>query len=90
VPYAPVSRAWVVAMALHEWLLLGSPVDDDPPGSRPPLALDEKPEREEGSWQQVGEYWWAGMNAGSPEAAWTGKHDVHGTVFPASVDRDYA
>jgi len=41
----------------------------------------------EGLWQQVGKYWWLGMNAGSPEAAWTGKHDEHGTVFPASIDR---
>ena len=30
------------------------------------------------------------MNAGSSEAAWTGMHDEHGSVFPADVDGDYA
>jgi hypothetical protein len=90
VPYAPISRASVVAVALREWRLFGEPVDDDPPGSRPPPAPDQKPEREEGLWQRVGEYWWLGMNAGSPEAAWTGMHDEHGNVFPADVDGDYA
>jgi hypothetical protein len=30
------------------------------------------------------------MNAGSPKAAWTGKHDQHGVVFPASVDGEHA
>jgi hypothetical protein len=65
-------------------------VDDDAPDSRPAPAPDAKPEREEGLWQRVGEYWWLGLNAGSPEAAWTGKHDAHGVVFPASIDGDYA
>ena len=41
-------------------------------------------------WQRVGEYWWLAMNAGAPEAAWTGKHDANGVVFPASEDGDYA
>jgi hypothetical protein len=90
VPYAPISRASVVAVTLREWRLFGSPVDDDAPGSRPRPALDQKPEREEGLWQRVGEYWWLGMNAGSPEAAWTGEHDEHGAVFDASVDGEYA
>jgi Uncharacterized protein conserved in bacteria (DUF2272) len=90
VPYEPISRASVVAVALREWRLFGAPVDDDPPGSRPPPAPDQKPEREQGLWQRVGEYWWLGMNAGSPEAAWTGEHDASGAVFPASVDGDYA
>ena len=90
VPYEPISRASVVAVALREWRLFGAPVDDDPPGTRPRPAPDQKPEREEGLWQRVGEYWWLGMNANSPEAAWTGEHDAHGNVFPASVDGDYA
>jgi Uncharacterized protein conserved in bacteria (DUF2272) len=90
VPYAPISRAAVVAVALREWRLFGSPVDDDPPGSRPAPTPDEKPEREEGLWQRVGEYWWLGMNAGSAEAAWTGKHDENGAVFPADEDGNYA
>jgi hypothetical protein len=90
IPYAPISRDAVVAIALREWRLFGSPVDDEPPGTRPPPVPEQKPERVEGFWQRVGEYWWLGMNAGSPEAAWTGKHDEHGVVFPASVDGDYA
>jgi hypothetical protein len=90
VPYEPISRASVVAVALREWRLFGAPVDDDSPGTRPRPAPDQKPEREEGLWQRVGEYWWLGTNAGSPEAAWTGEHDEHGVVFPASVDGDYA
>ncbi len=90
VPYAPVSRAAVVAVALREWRLFGSPVDDDPPDTRPPPLPDQKPEREEGLWQRVGEYWWLGMNAGSPEAAWTGEHDAQGNIFPANVDGEYA
>jgi hypothetical protein len=89
-PYAPLSRASVVAVAVREWRLFGSPVDDDAPGSRPPPAPDQKPEREEGLWQRVGEYWWLGMNAGSPEAPWTGKQDAHAVVFPANLDGDYA
>jgi len=90
VPYAPISRASVVAVALREWRLFGTPMDDDPPGTRPPPLPDQKPEREEGLWQRVGEYWWLGMNAGSPQAAWTGEHDENGVVFPANVDGDYA
>ena len=90
VPYQPISRASVVAVALREWRLFGAPVDDDPPGTRPPPAPDQKPEREEGLWQRVGEYWWLGLNAGNPEAAWTGEHDEHGNVFPANADGNYA
>ena len=33
VPYQPFSRDAVVAIALREWRLFGSPVDDEPPGS---------------------------------------------------------
>ncbi|HTC10746.1 MAG TPA: DUF2272 domain-containing protein [Acetobacteraceae bacterium] len=90
VPYEPISRDAVVAIALREWRLFSSPVDDDPPGTRPAPLPDDKPERVQGLWQRVGEYWWLGMNVGSPEAAWTGKHDAQGTVFPANVDGDYA
>ncbi|HET6184897.1 MAG TPA: DUF2272 domain-containing protein [Acetobacteraceae bacterium] len=90
VPYEPISRQAVVAIALREWRLFGEPVDDDPPGSRPPPLPDQKPERVEGLWQRVGEYWWLGLNAGSLESAWTGKHDAQGQVFPASDDWEYA
>ena len=90
IPYEPFSRTAVVAIALREWRLFGAPVDDAPPGTRPPPAPDDKPEREAGLWQRVGEYWWAGMPPGSRESAWTGKHDANGIVFPASVDGEYA
>ncbi len=90
VPYQPLSRAAVVAIALREWRLFGQPVDDDPPGTRPPPLPDEKPERWEGLWQRVGEYWWEGLDPGSPESSWTGMHDANGDVFPADRDGYYA
>jgi hypothetical protein len=86
VPYEPLSRAAVVAIALREWRLFGQPIAD-------PIADAArviKPEREEGLWQRVGEYWWLGLNYGSPESGWTGKHDGRGQVFPPEVDGDYA
>ncbi len=67
VPYEPFSRTSVVAIALREWRLFGEPVDDDPPGTRPRPAPEDKPEREPGLWQRVGEYWWLGLDPGSPE-----------------------
>jgi hypothetical protein len=90
VPYDPFSRAAVIAIAQREWRLFGSPVDDDPPGAHPPPAPDQKPERAEGLWQRVGEYWYEGQPAGNPEATWTGKHDSQGRVFPAARDGDFA
>lgn len=90
VPYEPFSRAAAVAIALREWRLFGSPVDDDPPDTRPPPAPEDKPERQEGLWQRVGEYWWLGLPANQKETRWTGKHDAEGHVFPADDDGDYA
>ncbi len=90
VPYTPISRDAVVAIALREWRLFGSPVDDSPPGNYRPATPEDKPERQQGLWQRVGEYWWLALNAGAPEAAWTGKHDANGNVFPADEDGDYA
>ncbi len=87
--YAPFSRTDAIAIALREWRLWGSPVDDDPPGTRPPPRPDEKPERYPGLWQRVGEYWWESQDSGSVTAYWTGKHDGNGTVFPASQDSHY-
>ncbi len=89
-PYQPFTRAAVVAIALREWRVFGQPVDDDPPGSRPPAAPEDKPERLEGLWQRVGEYWFLGQDAGLSQSAWTGKHDASGVVFPASDDGAYA
>jgi len=90
VPYEPISRESVVAIALREWRLFGQPVDDDPPGTRLPLPPDQMPERMPGLWQRVGEYWWLGMDAGTTASGWTGKHGADGTVFPADDDDDYA
>ena len=90
VPYQPLSRDAVVAVALREWRLFGSPVDDNPPGSYQPATPEDKPERQQGLWQRVGEYWWLAMNGGGREAAWTGKHDADGIVFPANEDGNYA
>ena len=86
--YAPFSRADAVAIALREWRLFGMTVDDDPPESRPPTPLADKPERFPGLWQRVGEYWWIGQDSSSRTAAWTGKHDENGTEF--SNDGRYA
>lgn len=89
-PYAPFSRADAVAIALREWRLFGQPIDDDPPGTRPEPPPELKPEREPGLWQRVGEYWWVGLDPGTKETLWTGKHDDHGLEFPAELDGDYA
>ncbi len=88
--YAPFSREDAVAIALREWRLFGSPVDDDPPGTRPPRGPDQKPERYPGLWQRVGEYWWESQDQGTRFAYWTGKHDANGSVFPASEDGRFA
>ncbi len=89
-PYEPFSREAAIAIAMREWRVFGQPVDDDPPGTRPPPLPDQKPERYEGLWQRVGEYWYEGQSLSSPEVSWTGKHDAWGVEFPASDDGDYA
>lgn len=89
-PYESFSRAAVVAIALREWRLFGQPVDDDPPGTRPELQDDQKPERQEGLWQRVGEYWYEGQSLDQASALWTGKHDAYGVVFPWQDDGSYA
>jgi hypothetical protein len=90
VPFQPISRESVVAIALREWRLFGQPVDDDPPGTRPRLQPDQMPERMPGLWQRVGEYWWMGMDAGTSASAWTGKYDANGSEYPADEDDAYA
>jgi hypothetical protein len=88
--WAPFTRQAVTAIALREWRLFGQGVDDDPPDTRPPPLPEDKPEREEGLWQRVGEYWWIGQDPDQREVSWTGKHDETGAVFPASQDGNYA
>ena len=87
-PYEPFARADAVAIALGEWRAFGSPVDDGTPRSYPTGEM--KPERLPGQWERVGLYWWLGQDADRPEAAWTGKHDENGTVFPARDDGNFA
>jgi hypothetical protein len=90
VPYQPLSRDAVVAIALREWRLFGSLVDDNPPGTYHPATPEDKPERQQGLWQRVGEYWWEGLNPGDPDSGWTGIHDGNGIEFPANEDGMYA
>ena len=82
-PYEPITRDAIVAIALREWRLFGSPTEDAAAQSA------EKPERQDGLWQRVGEYWWLGLDAGATESRWTGKHDDNGAVFPPDHDGDY-
>jgi Uncharacterized protein conserved in bacteria (DUF2272) len=86
VPFEPFSRSAVVALTLREWRLFGQNVAN--PEADATRVI--KPEREQGLWQRVGEYWWLGLNAGSMESGWTGKHDGHGAVFAPQDDGDYA
>jgi hypothetical protein len=85
-PYEPFSRSAVVAIALREWRLFGQNVADP----QVDATRTVKPEREEGLWQRVGEYWWLGLDAKSAESDWTGKHDAHGAIFPPDQDGNYA
>jgi hypothetical protein len=83
-PNQPFSRAAIIAISLREWRLFGEQVNDDDH-----LNWD-KPERTEGLYQRVGEYWRVGMNPNLPQARWTGKHDEHGNEFPPEEDEKYA
>ncbi len=89
-PWEPFTRQDAVAIAMREWRLFGQPVDDDPPDTRPIPPPDEKPEREPGLWERVGEYWWIGQDPGEREVAWTGMHDESGTIFEAGHDSTFA
>jgi hypothetical protein len=81
-PYEPFSREAVVAIALREWRAFGSAVDPD--------ETAVKPERAQGLWQRVGDYWWQGLNPLDAETPWTGKHDAHGRIFSPDDDGEYA
>jgi len=89
-PYEPFNRADAVAIALREWRLFGSPIDDPALDRVEPASPLEKPERLPGLWQRVGEYWWLGQDAGEAASTWTGKHDGRGEVFPFTDDERYA
>lgn len=87
VPYEPFSRSAAVAIALREWRLWGSGFNNNPLYKQYAATM---PEREQGLWQRVGEYWWEGLNANSPDAGLTGKHTASGKVFPVAVNGSYA
>jgi hypothetical protein len=89
-PYAGFHRTDAVEIALAEWRAFGGMIDDDPPGGRVLPTGEDKPERLPGLWQRVGVYWWLGQDATLPEAAWTGKHDADGRIFPPAQDGDFA
>ena len=87
VPYEPFSRTAAAAIATDEWRLWGSRVGEDPNYQQTETSMGE---RQPGLWQRIGEYWWEGMNAGTPESRWTGMHDTRGHVFPIAVNGHYA
>jgi hypothetical protein len=89
-PYEPFARADAVAIAIREWRLFGSLIDDPALEGVEPGSPVEKPERLPGLWQRVGEYWWLGQNPDESAGAWTGKHDARGEVFPFTEDERYA
>jgi len=82
VPYQTFSAETVVAVALREWRLFGSR-DYDPDDT-------STAERADGLWQRIGEYWWTGLDAGTRESGWTGRHDGLGREFPADQDAAFA
>jgi hypothetical protein len=82
VPYQEFSKDTVAAIALREWRLFGA---------RDVTAGDTTPdERENGLWQRIGEYWWNGLDLGSDEGGWTGRHDALGRTFPVEQDGTFA
>ena len=85
-PYEPFSRAAAVQIALREWRAFGQKVILSP--DQPESADSE--ERDEGLWQRVGDYWWQGLDYGTPDGSWTGKQDQNGIEFPRSVDGNFA
>jgi hypothetical protein len=103
VPYETISRDAVVAIALREWRLFGSPVADIGPQSESlaNTAPPEKPERQQGLWQRVGEYWWiAGAGSRFPYAPdhahyidiakRQAQHKESGWIVTAERAEDYA
>lgn len=76
--WAPFSRSAAIAIALREWRLFGSRVDDGPAGTYNPATPDDRPERQQGLWQRVAEYWWEALPPGDDLASATGIHDQHG------------
>lgn len=87
VPYEPFSRSAAVAIALREWRLWGSGLNNNPSYEQRAATM---PERAQGLWQRVGEYWWEGLNANNQDGSLTGKHNAKGKVFPVAANGYYA
>lgn len=87
VPFEPFSRSAAIAIAQREWRLWGSGYNDNPNYVQRAATM---PERAQGLWQRVGDYWWEGLNANNPDTSWTGKHNSRGEVFPVAVNGNYA
>lgn len=79
-----------MAIARGEWRYWGDNIVDAPPDAYHPQDAAAMQERDDGDWQEVGLYWWIGMNAGHAEDRWTGKHDAAGKIFPPKVNGRYA
>lgn len=84
-PDEPFTRANAVAVALREWRAFGQQVDDDPPDTRPDQG-ENRPDRQPGMWERVGDYWFTGQEQGTRTQDWTSKYDGQGTEFPPGDD----
>jgi hypothetical protein len=85
-PYEPFSRAAAIQIAYREWRAFGQKMILSPDQ----LESADSAERDDGLWQRVGEYWWLGLDYGSPDGRWTGKHDANGIEFPRGQDSEFA
>jgi hypothetical protein len=89
--YEPFSRSAAIEIALREWRLFGgivAPLDGDADANAELSAVS--PERAQGLWQRVGEYWWLGLNADQTGQGYTGLHDERGVRFAPERDGAYA
>ncbi len=84
-PDEPFFRANAVAIVLREWRAFGQAMDDDPPNTRPD-AGENRPDRQPGMWERVGDYWFIGQDDGTRTQDWTSKYDGTGTEFPPGDD----
>ncbi|MDX5931326.1 DUF2272 domain-containing protein [Acidiphilium acidophilum] len=89
-PYEAFSRIAAIQIARGEWRYWGSRVVDTPPSAYHPVDAQAKQERDNGDWQEVGLYWWIGMNAGHYYDRWTGKHGAAGRKFSPRDDGHFA
>ena len=84
-PFETFSSVNAVAIALREWRAFGSLVDNEPPDGRQDLPYEQRPDKQPGLWQRVGEYWWLSQDAGTREASWTSKYSASGAIYQADA-----